>query len=176
MNVRQAHITAIGQDASEDSLRIEVSAFIDNELDDASADRVVDALLASDQLAEFWTNAHRAGDWMRSEEVVDVGDGDAFLRRFSSRLAAEPAIIAATPESILVSAKCTIPTPQPRRTTPSPAAASASRRGTRRERRRSARTAARIVAAARNRVPAVRKGGSVRTAILIPRYVDPQTT
>ena len=88
----------------------------------------------------------------------------------------EPAIIAATPESILVSAKCTIPTPQPRRTTPSPAAASASRRGTRRERRRSARTAARIAAAARNRVPAVRKGGSVRTAILIPRYVDPQTT
>ncbi len=55
------------------------------------------------------------------------------------------------------------------------AADSASRRSTRSDRRASARIAASTAAAARNRVPAVRSGGSVRTASLIPRYVEPQT-
>ena len=95
MNVRQTHVTAVAQDAAADPLRIEVSAFVDNELDDEAVERVIDAMLASDELADFWTDAHRAGDWLRSEEVIDVGDGDAFLARFSARLASEPAIIAA---------------------------------------------------------------------------------
>jgi sigma-E factor negative regulatory protein RseA len=78
-----------------ESLRVEVSAFVDGELDDAAVERVIDALLASDELADFWNDAHRAGDWMRSDEVVGVGDGHSFLRRFSARLASEPAMIAA---------------------------------------------------------------------------------
>ena len=51
-------------------------------------------MLASDELADFWADAHRAGDWMRSDEVIGVGDGQVFLRAFSARLAAEPTVIA----------------------------------------------------------------------------------
>jgi sigma-E factor negative regulatory protein RseA len=93
MNRNQTNAGASASDVPEYGL-IEVSAFVDGELDDASVDRVIDALLASDELADFWSDAHRAGDWMRSEEVIDVGDSEAFIRRFSSRLASEPAIIA----------------------------------------------------------------------------------
>jgi sigma-E factor negative regulatory protein RseA len=93
MNMNQTHAGASASDLSEHE-RVEVSAFVDGELDDAAVDRVIDALLASDELAGFWSDAHRAGDWMRSEDVIGVGDGEAFIRRFSSRLASEPAIIA----------------------------------------------------------------------------------
>ncbi len=92
MNGKQNVVVAARQD---DPARVEVSAFIDGELDEADVDRVIDALLASDDLADFWCDACRAGDWMRSEEVVGVGDGHSFLRRFSTKLAHEPAIIAA---------------------------------------------------------------------------------
>jgi sigma-E factor negative regulatory protein RseA len=78
----------------DDAPRVQVSAFVDGELDDAAVERVIDALLASDDLADFWADAHRAGDWMRSEEVVGVGDGVSFLRRFSAQLATEPSIVA----------------------------------------------------------------------------------
>ena len=74
-----------------------------------------------------------------------------------------------------VSATCTIPTPSVKSATPSPAAASASRGGTRSERLATTATSARIAEAARKRVPAVRSGGRVRTATLIPRYVEPHT-
>ncbi len=74
--------------------RMHVSAFVDGELAEADIDRVIDALLASDDLADFWADAHRAGDWMRSDEVVGVGDGSTFLRRFSAQLANEPSIVA----------------------------------------------------------------------------------
>jgi negative regulator of sigma E activity len=84
----------IDGEAAGDPARIEVSALIDSELDDAAVDRVIDALLASDDLANFWADAHRAGDWMRSEEVIGVGDGPSFLRRFSATLSTEPAIVA----------------------------------------------------------------------------------
>jgi len=84
----------IDGEAAGDPARIEVSALVDGELDDASVERVIDALLASDDLADFWADAHRAGDWMRSEEVIGVGDGPAFLRRFSATLSTEPAIVA----------------------------------------------------------------------------------
>ena len=56
------------------------------------------------------------------------------------------------------------------------AAESASRRSTRNERRATTRMPRGSPAAARKRVPAVSSGGSVRTASLIPRYVEPQTT
>lgn len=77
-----------------DESRMQVSALVDGELDDAAVERAIDALLASDDLADFWADAHRAGDWMRSDEVVGTGDGVAFLARFSARLATEPAIVA----------------------------------------------------------------------------------
>jgi sigma-E factor negative regulatory protein RseA len=93
MKMNQTNTDASGADSSEHGL-VEVSAFVDGELDDASVERVIDALLASDDLADFWSDAHRAGDWMRSEEVIGIGNGEAFIRRFSSRLASEPAIIA----------------------------------------------------------------------------------
>jgi negative regulator of sigma E activity len=92
MNGRQGAQALIESGAD---VRVEVSAFVDGELDANEVDRVIDALLASDDLASFWSDAHRAGDWMRSEEVIGVGDGASFLRRFSAKLAHEPEIVAA---------------------------------------------------------------------------------
>ncbi len=81
-------------DVNGEESRTQISALVDGELDDAAIERAIDALLASDDLADFWADAHRAGDWMRSDEVVGVGDGVTFLARFSARLATEPAIVA----------------------------------------------------------------------------------
>lgn len=77
-----------------DALRVQVSALVDGELDDATIERTIDALLASDDLACFWADAHRAGDWMRSDEVIGVGDGQALMRRIAAELAAEPTVLA----------------------------------------------------------------------------------
>ena len=63
----------------------------------------------------------------------------------------EPAIIAATLESIRVSATCTIPTPRHSISTPSPAAAVAARRSTRSDRPETATIAASSSAATRKR-------------------------
>ena len=81
-------------DRPDDERRVQVSALVDGELDDVTVERAIDALLASDELAEFWADAHRAGDWMRSDEVIGVGDGAVFLRRFSAQLALEPTVLA----------------------------------------------------------------------------------
>ncbi len=92
MNVQDAvpgPSSAAGSDA-----RMRVSMLIDGEFDDRSSDGTLDALLASDELARFWLDAHRAGDWMRSEEVIGTGDDEHFLRRFSVALAVEPSIVA----------------------------------------------------------------------------------
>jgi hypothetical protein len=93
----------------------------------------------------------------------------AIRRRTTICSGTEPAIIAATPESMRVSATCTSPTPRVRSATPSAVAESASSAATRSERRATTAISARIAEAARNLVPAVRRGGSVRTAILIAR-------
>ena len=87
-------MTASRNDTPDQTLRIQVSALVDGELDDATIERTIDALLASDDLARFWAHAHRAGDWMRSDEVVGVGDGQALLRRICSELANEPTVLA----------------------------------------------------------------------------------
>ena len=87
-----------------------------------------------------------------------------------------PAIIAATLESILVSATWTSPTPSPRSSPPAIALAPSSARVIRSEVPRHARIAPSSTAAVRKRVPAARSGGIVSTAILIPKYVEPQTT
>lgn len=71
-----------------------VSSLIDGELDESSIETTIDDLLASGDLSRFWLDAHRTGDWMRSEEVVAVGDDELLLRRISIRLAGEPSIVA----------------------------------------------------------------------------------
>ena len=81
----------------DDPLRVQISALLDGELDDADAERAIDALLASDGLTHFWADCHRAGDWMRSDEVVGIGDGGQFMQRFSARLASEPTVLAPQP-------------------------------------------------------------------------------
>ena len=87
-----------------------------------------------------------------------------------------PAMMAATLESMRVSATCTRPTPSPSRSPPAIALATISARVTRNDVPRQARIAASRSAATRNRDPAARSGGIVSTATLIPKYVDPQTT
>ncbi len=74
--------------------RARVSSMIDGELDESSIEATLDDLLASGDLSRFWLDAHRSGDWMRSEEVVAVGDEELLLRRISIRLAGEPFIVA----------------------------------------------------------------------------------
>ena len=86
-----------------------------------------------------------------------------------------PAIIAATLESMRVSAMWTTPTPNVRRSAPAIAQPASSRGVTLRLCPRTARIAATSRPATRNRLPAEMSGGSVSTTILIPRYVDPQT-
>ena len=77
-----------------ETLRVQVSALVDGELDEATIERTIDALLASDELACFWADAHRAGDWLRSDEVVGIGDGQSLMRRIAAELAAEPTVLA----------------------------------------------------------------------------------
>ena len=86
-----AHAEAVSAD---ETLRVQVSALVDGELDDATIERTIDALLASDDLARFWADAHRAGDWMRSDEVVGIGDGQVLMRRIVAELSAEPTVLA----------------------------------------------------------------------------------
>lgn len=85
--------------------RIRVSALIDSELDDGAIDPTLDALLASEELRSFWLDAHRAGDWLRSDEVVGLADDRRFLRRCSIALANEPAIVAPHGRAIRASAR-----------------------------------------------------------------------
>lgn len=85
------------QVAPSDAARALVSALIDGELDGVERDRAIDALLASDDLGRFWHDCHRAGDWMRSDEVGHAEPCSAFMTRMSMRLADEPAIVAPRP-------------------------------------------------------------------------------
>lgn len=89
----QSDTLRAGEARDGETLYVQVSALVDGELDDATIARTVDALLASDDLARFWADAHRAGDWMRSDEVVGVGDGQSLLRRICAELAAEPTVL-----------------------------------------------------------------------------------
>ena len=86
--------SAFSQSAAAIEARHRVSALADGELETAEAHRVIDAVLASPELEAYWTQVHRAGDCLRSEEVAGTGDGGAFLRRFAARFADEPAILA----------------------------------------------------------------------------------
>ncbi len=90
----QSPAERIDAEPAVETLHVQVSALVDGELDEATIERTIDALLASDDLARFWADAHRAGDWMRSDEVVGIGDGQALMRRISAELASEPTILA----------------------------------------------------------------------------------
>ena len=94
MNAENISLRTVDGQGPTEVARLQVSALVDGELDDEVVEHAIDALLASDELADFWADAHRAGDWMRSDEVVGVGDGQRFLQRFSARLATEPTILA----------------------------------------------------------------------------------
>ncbi len=87
-----------------------------------------------------------------------------------------PTIIAATLESMRVSATCTIPLPSVSSSAPAAALAASSRAPIRRLVRLAARIAASTPAATRKRLPAESRGGIVSTTTLIARYVEPQTT
>lgn len=87
----------VGEASSASEARLRVSALMDAELDDAAAAAAIDELLASHELARFWGDAHRAGDWLRSDEVVATGgicSSDVFMRRFAVALESEPSIVA----------------------------------------------------------------------------------
>jgi hypothetical protein len=75
-----------------------------------------------------------------------------------------------------VSATWTTPTPSVSKSTPIDTHERSSRLVILRLRARSPRIAVRIKLAVRKRDPAVSSGGSVSTATLIAKYVDPQTT
>ena len=94
MKTRDIATQIVDSSTIDDPARLHVSALVDGELDEATVERTIDALLASDALATFWSDAHRCGDWMRSDEVVGVGDGDRFVKKFALQLAAEPTILA----------------------------------------------------------------------------------
>ena len=94
MNAENNSGRVVPSQSIDDPMRVQISALLDGELDDAGSERAIDALLASDELVGFWADCHRAGDWMRSDEVVGVGDGGQFMQRFSMRLASEPTVLA----------------------------------------------------------------------------------
>ena len=94
MNIQDAVGVADQSQAPDTDARRRVSALIDSELDEGGIEATLDALLASESLARFWLDAHRAADWLRSDEVVGVGDNEFALRRFSVALAQEPSIVA----------------------------------------------------------------------------------
>ena len=100
----------------------------------------------------------------------------AIVRQRITCSGTEPAIIAATLESIRVSASVTTPTPQREERHPeADGGASLAPRDTQRcpsRARGSPRAGGRRAV---NRSPAERSGGSVRTETLIAKYVEPQT-
>jgi hypothetical protein len=93
----------------------------------------------------------------------------ATVRQTTTWTGTDPAIIAATLESIRVSATITTPTPHASRVTPSASADASSRRETRSGRPATRSASPSASPAARNRVPPEKRGGCVRTAILIAR-------
>jgi sigma-E factor negative regulatory protein RseA len=69
-----------------------VAALADGNLSDADAQAVLDLLIHSTELRDYWDELHAVGDALRSEELI--GTSDEFVARFASRLAAEPTVLA----------------------------------------------------------------------------------
>lgn len=83
----------------EPSSRQQVSELVDGELEPQQL-RALLALLnapAPNALRDDWDLYHRMGDCLRSEQM-DGELSEAFSRRFSERLAAEPTVLAPHPE------------------------------------------------------------------------------
>jgi sigma-E factor negative regulatory protein RseA len=71
----------------------QVAALADGALDEASAQYVIDQILASDDLRAHWDELHHVGDCLRSDDIG--GDPQArFMNQFCARFATEATIIA----------------------------------------------------------------------------------
>ena len=115
------------------------------------------------------TRASPASPTSTESRVASATRSRASVRSRITCSGTDPAIIAATLESILVSAIVTMPTPSASSESPSSAEDASSRRVTRRLRPRSARISVSRAPARRKRVPAERNAGSVSTDSLIAR-------
>jgi negative regulator of sigma E activity len=73
-----------------------IGALADGELDAAQAQRAIDALLADPELQAEWRRIHWVGDCLRSDETGAQVASEGFMERLSTRLAAEPTILAPT--------------------------------------------------------------------------------
>jgi sigma-E factor negative regulatory protein RseA len=73
--------------------RERISELLDGELPPAEAEALVSALCSDPELRRHWQEMHRAGDALRSTEVV-VFDDAGFSARVSSRIAGEPTVLA----------------------------------------------------------------------------------
>lgn len=72
-----------------------VSALIDGELEPAAANATIDGVLADPELRSVWTEFHRVGDGLRSEELLGLATHEAeAAARFARLLDAEPVILA----------------------------------------------------------------------------------
>ncbi len=121
------------------------------------------------------TSASPARPTRTESRVASATRSRASVRRRITCSGTEPAIIAAVLESIRVSASVTTPTPSASSAVPTTAAEPSSPRVTLMLRPVATRISASRLPASRKRDPAERKAGSVRTLILIAKYVDPQT-
>lgn len=70
-----------------------ISELIDGELPRAEAEALVSSLCSDPALRQHWQEMHRAGDALRSTEVVAFDDA-GFCARVSARIAAEPTVLA----------------------------------------------------------------------------------
>jgi sigma-E factor negative regulatory protein RseA len=80
--------------APESGPRGVVSALADGALDEAPAQQAIDLLLSSGEMRVAWDELHWVGDCLRSEETGAMNPSDAFMARFSERLASEPTVLA----------------------------------------------------------------------------------
>jgi sigma-E factor negative regulatory protein RseA len=80
-------------------MRQEISALLDDELEQTDADRAIDAMRRDGELQETWELYHVIGDAMRQSH----GHSPGFSRRVMAKLAQEPVVF--------------LPSAQPKRTT-----------------------------------------------------------
>lgn len=74
-----------------ESVREELSALADGQLQGEAFARAVDRLCADGELQATWRTYHVVGEVLRTGRPSACTDGDQFLARFQARLAAEPA-------------------------------------------------------------------------------------
>lgn len=73
-----------------------ISALADGQLDAQGMARGLQALAASAEARNCWSDYHLIGDVLRSPELAVVSPSDAFVQRLARRLAMEPAPVGET--------------------------------------------------------------------------------